>query len=145
MSETTKKTTTRRDLMGVAGFTALAGIAAVAIAKPDAQAVEVVPVAHNPDAPLLALCARFLALQADIDAIEGEEGPDHQDQLDGLIDAQVLILDEIDDLDAISLDGMRQRARVVMAWYGGSRGLEATHLDWHRIQPLFRDLLGEAV
>ena len=60
-----------------------------------------------------------------------------------MIDAQVPILDEIDDLDAVSLEAMRQRARVVMAWYGGSRGLEATHLEWHRIYPLFRDLLGE--
>ena len=133
----------RRELLGAAGFTALAGIAAVSIAKPDAQAVEVVPVAHDPDGPLMALCARFLELQANIDAIDGEEGPDHQDQLDGLIDAQVPTLDEIDDLDAVSLEGMRQRARVVMAWYDGSRGLEATHLECYRIYPLFRDLLGE--
>ena len=35
MSETTKKTTTHRDLMGAAGFTALAGIAAAVIAKPE--------------------------------------------------------------------------------------------------------------
>ena len=50
-----------RELPGAAGFTALAGVAAVAIAKPDVEK-PTSPAVAPPDAPLLALCARFLGL-----------------------------------------------------------------------------------
>ncbi len=144
MSETMKKTTTRCDLLGAAGFTALAGIAAVAIAKPDAQAVEVPPVAQVTEAPLLELCDRFMALQAQIDAICSRDD-DHDDGLDALIDQQVPILDEMGDLSAASLEGQRARAQVLMAWYGGTKDLHAAAVEWERVAPLFHDLLGRLV
>ena len=168
MSETTKKHTTRRALMGSVGVAALAGIAAVAIAKPDAQAVEVVPVAHNPDGPLLALCARFLELQAAIDVTYDRETEEHEvAQKEGRSSARLMamekahdverepwvseqrtLLEDIGDISATTLPGQRARARVLMAWYSlHRRGAEGAGvaIDWYDLEPLFRDLLGEEV
>ena len=136
MSETTKTTTTRRDLMSAAGFTALAGIAAVTIAKPDA---------HAAGTPLLTLCGQFMAMQAGIDRINADMEHDHEEELERLCAAQVPILDEMEDLQAVSLEEHRARARVLMKWYGVKDGEEGhSQLEWHRVAPLFRDLLGEA-
>ena len=87
-----------RELLSAAGFTALAGIAAVAIAKPDAQAVEVLPIAHGADAELIALHDQFMVLQAQLDAIDaGEEHPT-DDQLDNIIHAQADLLEDMHSL-----------------------------------------------
>ena len=77
----------RRELLSAAGFTALAGIATVAIAKPDAQAAEVLPTAHGADAQLLALHDQFMGLQAQLDAIDAGEWHPTDDQLDSIIHA----------------------------------------------------------
>ena len=55
MSETERKTTTRRVMMGNAGMAALAAIAAVAITAPDAPAVAVLPTPRGDDAELVAI------------------------------------------------------------------------------------------
>ena len=62
----------RRDLLGAAGFTALAGIAGAAIAKSDTSAAMALP-APRDDAAMLALCDRFLHLQKQVDATYDRE------------------------------------------------------------------------
>ena len=62
MSETKKKPTTRRNLISAAGFTAMIGIAAMSIAKPDASAVKVLPTARTDDADLVATGLETVAL-----------------------------------------------------------------------------------
>ena len=161
---------TRRDLLGAASFTALAGIAAVSIAKPDAQAeaVEVTSAAPDPDGPLIALCDRFLALQAAVDltydvelrefALAKEEGRSSERLIalekegdtkrDPWFTEQSELLDEIGEMRATTLAGQRARARVLMAWYSlHRRGPDepGDAIEWHSLAPLFRDLLGEAV
>ena len=137
MSETTKKATTRRVLMGNAGIAALASIAAAAIAVPDAT---------QPDTPLLALCNQFMALQAGVDRINADDEHDHEEELERLCAAQSPILDEMEDLRAVSLEEHRARAQVLMKWYGVKDNEEGhSQLEWYRVAPLFRDLLGEAV
>ena len=158
----------RRELLGAAGFCGLAGIAALAISKPDAQAVEVLPAAQTADARLLALCDRFLVLQAALDASYAQELEQHdalkkqgalykqlnalemegEAQRTPLQDEQVELLDQISDLTAATLPGQQARARVLMAWYALGNGCSGEHsstIEWGHLAPLFRDLLGEAV
>ena len=166
MSETTNRPTTRRAMMGNAGIAALTGVAAVMIAKPDAAAVEVLPVSRGDDAAMLTLCGRFLHLQAQIAASYGREsalfeaaeadGASH-DQLVALerrgtvernpwTNEQRRLVEDLADLSAGTLAGQRARARVLMAWCG-VEGDEEGHsqMEWHELRPLFRDLLGEPV
>ncbi len=169
MREANQKTTTRRDLMGAAGFTAVAGIAAVSIAKPEGvlstHTLSAQP-GENSDAPLLAWCARFLKLQAAIDATYDREVqlyetlkqrglPNkqlHDLEVQGeaervpLCNEQVDLLDRIFDVPAATLAGQRARARVFIAWYClRSGGEHSPSVDRHHLVPLLSDLLGEAV
>ena len=126
----------RRDLLGAAGFTALAGIAAVAIAVPDAT---------QPDAELIALRDQFMALQVKLDALKMR---DHvsDPELDGLVEAQASILDEMDGLTATTLAGHRARVATLERWYSrDAKGEFDSMVEWHRFAALFRDMLGEAV
>ncbi len=136
MREATKKTTTRRDLLGAAGFTALAGIAAVAIAIPEAT---------QPDAELIALRDQFMALQVKLDALKVRDHvPDTE--LNGLVEAQASILDEMDGLTATTLAGHCARVATLERWYSrDAEGEFDSMVEWHRVAALFRDLLGEAV
>ena len=156
----------RRDLLGAAGFTALTGIAVAAIARPDAQAVEGISPASGGDVALIAACDRFMVLQAGLYASYAKEREQHdalkkqgvlyrqlqafemevEAERTPLQDEQVELLDQIEDLEASTLAGQRARARVLMAWYEvGNGGEHHVVLEWHRLAPLFRDLLGEAV
>lgn len=121
MQEATHKTTTRRDMMSAAGFTALAGIAAVAIAKPDAQAVE----PQGADADLIALCDRFIELErqklasygrdprgispAEERAIDDKERQPIWREQEELVAAMV-------EARATTLDGFRARARALVVY-----------------------------
>lgn len=166
MSETTKKPTTRRALMGNAGIAALAGIAAVSIAKPDAQAAEVLLAPDDADTSLMALCGRFLALQAMLDRSYDEErqeyhlakqegcSNEHLLAMEGANDVarepwsdeQWALLQEIREVSATTLAGQRARARVLMAWSNVHRGGSGTDIvEWKDLAPLFSDLLGEPV
>ncbi len=144
MSETERKPTTRRVMMSNAGMAALAAVAAVAIAAPDAPAVEVLPTQHA-ETPLLAACARFMALQAHVDVINADHENDHTPELGHLLDQERLLLDEMAKLRAVSMVEHRARARVLMARHG-VEGFEEGHseLGWCWVAPLFRDLLEEA-
>lgn len=158
----------RRGLIGSAGCTVAASIAAMSFAKPDAQAVEVVPVAHDPDGPFLALCARFLELQAAIDVTyDREEREWDLAKAEGRSGARLMamekaneavrgpwqleqsaLLDDIGDINATTQAGQRARARVLVAWYSlHRRGPDeaGSAIEWHHLAPLFRDLIGEAV
>ena len=126
MFETAKKPTTRRALMGNAGVAALA---TVLITTPGTQAAPAVPTPSYPATPLLA-----------------HDEHDHEEELERLCAAQVPLLDEMEDLRAVSLEEHRARALVLMKWYGVKDGEEGhSQLEWYRVAPLFRDLLGEAV
>ena len=155
----------RRSLIGAGGCTVAAGIASMSLGKPEAQAVEVLPAAQSPDAPLLALCGRFLELQAVIDASYAQELEQHDAltkqgalykqlnalEMEGeadrapLVNEQRELLDGIGDLMASTLAGQRARARVLMAWHDAGKGHHPIAFEWHHLAPLFRDLLGEAV
>ncbi len=151
--------TTRRDLLGAGGFTALAGIAAVAIAKPDAQTVEVLPTAPGhggDDAKLVALCSQFMALQAQLVAMGAatvpvrtdgpEHGPGRDGVIDGLTDRQADILDKMHDLTATTLAGHRARAMAFDKWCSrGEHGDFDIVVSWGDIGPLIRDLVGGSV
>ncbi|NPD69324.1 hypothetical protein HN018_22760 (plasmid) [Lichenicola cladoniae] len=142
------KTTKRRDLLGAAGFTILAGIAAAAIAKPDQHAtVGITPTAAtiSPDAAPLALADKFMALQVQVDEINAGR-PDTVDELDNLVIEQAAILDEMNEHIVTTMTGHQARARVLASWFE-LRGLDdSSHeLDEYRIWPLLCDLLGVSV
>ncbi len=142
MSETTKELTTRRALMGNAGVAALA---TVLVATPGTHALKAASAPSDADTPLLTLCNQFMALQAGVDRINADREHDHEEELERLCAAQSPILDEMEDLRAVSLEEHRARARVLMKWYGVKDNEEGhSQLEWHRVAPLFRDLLGEA-
>ena len=127
MREATKKTTTRRDMMGAAGFTALAGIAAVAIAKPDAQAAAA---PTTDDAELVAIgreAADLLEQRKPLEArwwalspatgFRTKGGPDH-DEMNAVSDA----IQPIDErLEALSDRAMALRATTRNAWIAKAR------------------------
>ncbi len=154
---------TRRDLLGAGTAAALAGLATAAAARPGIA----LPPA-SPDAPLLALCSRFMELQAQIDASYARETERHralkrqgaayaqlhvseaerEAECAPLEDQQLVLLDQLGGLVASTQEGQRARARVLMAFYslGGGKGGEHTLVvEWSRLAPLFRDLLGISV
>ena len=166
MSETERKATTRRALMGNAGMAALAGIAAVAVAVPDTPAVEVLPTPHGDDVAMLTLCGRFLHLEAQIVASYDREAALFKEaKAEGATNKQLValerrgegernpwtdeqreLLDDLSDMSASTLEGQRARARVLIAWYSlRETGAHHAAMDREDILPLFRDLLGEAV
>ena len=96
---------TRREMLGAGAAAALAQIATAAVARP----VTDLPLS-GPDAPLLALCSRFMDLQAQLDAadaavVTGAPYPDVDGHLDGFIDTQLPILNEMAGLRATTLEG----------------------------------------
>ena len=147
MSETTKKTTTRRALMGNAGVAALAGVATVAIAKPDSASGQV-PAPAGGDAQLVVFCNQFMILQAELDGIEGrvKAGEDVADsEFDPVTDAQAAIIEKMDALTATTPAGHRARAMVFdKMWTRDEGGNFDLVLSWHDIAPLIRDLMGSA-
>lgn len=147
--------TTRRSLLSAGGFTVLAGVATVAIARPDAQAVEVATVAHADDAEMVALCSQFMALQAQLVAMGATtvpvrtDGPEHGPDRDGVINdltgRQSDILDKMHGLTAATLAGHRARAMAFDKWCSrGEHGEFDMVVSWGDIGPLIRDLLGSA-
>ena len=136
----------RRELLSAAGFTALAGIAAVAIAKPDAQAVEVLPTARSADAQLLALHDQFMVLQAQLEAINAHTRTVTDDEMDSLICEQADLLEDMHLHTVTTPAGHRARARVFVAWYGMQGGKQShSEIDHDRLWPILRDFVGEAV
>ena len=116
--------TTRRDLLSAGGFTALAGVAGIAFAKPDTQAAQVVPVAHDADAELIGLCEQVIALERQWGA-EAERGAEFvpSDPRYAASDAEIdrisalaePLIERIYDLPTHTLAGFRARARAIMA------------------------------
>lgn len=146
----------RRALLALGASTALAGVAAVAVATPVAVAVDGLPSSH-PDAVLIAECERFLELERRIaaawkavprkedvgfeavaaaeEAVEKANEP-HETE-------QGAILERMHDLRALTLDGHRMRARVLVAYApdieeSGERG---GYLDEQMAWLLVRDLV----
>ena len=110
----------RRELMTAAGFTALAGIAAAAIATPDAVAVE-----HGADAALIALCNRFIDLERQLRASYDRQPQGISCQEEGAIEdrerkpiraEQEDLVASIIEARATTLDGFRARARALVAY-----------------------------
>ena len=166
MSETANRPTTRRAMLGsAAGFTVLAGIAAAAIAKPD-NLSGTPPALRGDDAAMLALCERFLQLEAQVAATYDREralhdtlevrGASHEElralekrgdlEREPWHDEQRALLADLSEMSAVTLEGQRARARVLMTWYNMRQdGAAHVGMDGEDILPLFRDLLGEAV
>ena len=133
----------RRDLISAAGFTALAGIAAVAIAKPDAEAVEVLPTAHGADARLIALHDQFMVLQVEIDAINAHKRTVTDDEMDSIVCEQADLLEEMHSLVVTTPEGHLARARVFVAWYAIEEDKRSdSEIDHDRLWPILRDLIG---
>ncbi|MGI4793630.1 MAG: hypothetical protein ACRYG8_05990 [Janthinobacterium lividum] len=135
----------RRALLDTSCGTILATAATAIVMQPDARASEVLPLTYRADTPLLALCERFMAVQADIDVIDADRETDHTEELDKLTDAQMPLLNDMTDLTATSLEGIRARVRVLMAWFGGEGDVRCADMEWWTLAPLFRELLGEEV
>ena len=138
----------RRDLMSAAGFTALAGIAGVAVANPDAP---------EPDAELIALCDRFIDLELQIETsferqdvriTYEEEKAIAAVERDPLVDQQKPIFEAMMQLRATTLEGLRARARALVIYdREGWKGREISHGPFPGGMnfALVRDLVGEAV
>ena len=145
--------TTRRDLLSAGGFTVLAGVAAVAIAKPDAQAIETAPVVHEPDAALIAICRRISAIDDELSATFA--GRDYNDPEEvrleavraDLMDEQGELLAETHDLHATTLEGHRARARTYLRYYEGveQTGQIGGYMNDQMVWLLVRDLAGGSV
>ena len=142
----------RRDLLGAAGFTALAGIAAVAIATPDAAAVE-----HGADAALIALCNRFADLERQKLASYGRDPRGISYEQEKAIDdrerqpiwaEQEDLVASIIDARATTLDGFRARARALVVYdQQGWKDEEISSGPWPggMCFALVRDLVGGSV
>jgi len=140
--------TTRRDLLGTGAFTTFAGIASGVVAKPDQLATMgnmPTVAATRPDAGLIDLTSQFMALQARIDANDDGLIDDGDADMRGLIAAQARLLDEMAETPATTLEGHQARARALMGWYSVQGEEDTCHsiIQWDRLWPLFRDLLGE--
>lgn len=132
----------RRDLMTAAGFSALTGIAALAIARPDAEAAEVLPAT---DAKLIALHDQFMALQARVNAVNADTLAATDDELADLLSDQADLMEEMHPLRATTLAGQRARVRVFLDWHAMSAAKAShSHIDHDDIWPILRDLIGEA-
>ncbi len=124
---------TRRGAFGGAGGAVLATLAGCPSEAPAA------------DAPLLALCQRFMTLQAHLDAINARTVDVSDQECGEVIDQQASILDQMNDLRAVTLAGHRARAATLEKWYArGKSGEFDSEVSWRRIGPLFRDLLAGA-
>ena len=135
----------RRDLLGAGAFTALAGIAAVAIAKPDTRVGAALPAPHQ-DAELIALGERFLDLERQVrinhrTLLEDEPCDAANEPLEA---EQKAILGRMHGLRATTLEAHRMRARVAFAFSpelkeeGGPGDYNNQQMIWL----LVRDLVG---
>lgn len=134
-----------RDILGAAGFSALTSIAALAIACPDAEAVEVPPCGANPSAELMALHDQFMVLQVEVDSINARERVATDGELTSICQEQADLFNEMSEFSATTPAEHRARARVFAAWYGIGEDKETpTEIDHDHIWPILRDLIGEA-
>ena len=138
----------------------------MAIAKPDTQAVDVLPARRGDDAAMLPLCGRFLHLQERLDASYDREmalsdameaGGASVKEVRALeersevertpwLDEQRALLADLSEMSAATLEAQRARARVLMAWYDMHKGdVACVSIEGPDILPLFRDLLGAGV
>ena len=136
---------TRRGLLTAGGGTVLAGIAAVAVAKPDN--LSGMPPAQR-DAKLIALCDRIILMRAENDALaRAIPSGLPSAEIMRMEDEQILPLDErrwdlIEEAEAITahtMDGHRARARMLL---DNGDVTERGHVG---VWALVRDLLREAV
>ena len=96
--------------------------------------------------PLLALSDQFMSLQAVVDAANTGSGDVTDKQLAAAVEQQARLLDQMGDLTATTLAEHRARALALDRYYTrDSDGDLESEVSWHRIGPLFRDLLREAV
>ena len=126
--------TTRRHLLTTAGALSLVGLAA---------AVPALPAAH-PDAAIVALADRFLAVEAQRDAVDFDPDDEASEaRMMALIDVQSDILDEMSGLTASTLVGHRARAICLSKWWGITEaGDSHSEIEGPHVAALFRDLLG---
>ncbi len=135
---------TRREALGAGLFTALAGVTAVAVAKPEAHAMQH---AAHPDAELIDLCAQFCELERQFDATDFSARPGTLEaeaanrEQRALTDAGDPILDRMHDLPTHTLEGFRARARAIVAFDKGE--LEKSDDARGMVWMLVRDLVGE--
>lgn len=139
--------TSRRDLLSAGAMTALAGVAAITLAKPDAQAAEALPAGLHPDAELIDLCGQIVEFER-LWGIESDKSsdlvPGHparvvaRADMDRLSALQNPIADRLYDLPTHTLDGFRARARAIMA---GDYGTMEDNQDYRgMLYALMRDL-----
>ncbi len=168
MSETERRTTTRRAMMGNASMAALAGIAGVAIVMPGAQAVEVLPASVVGDAALLTiereavtLIERRKPLEARWWAVSNEpnkwttavaaEAQAVADALEPIDDRLEELIDRALELSATTREGMVAKARLIrreMRLHHSSYGVmefDAMDPDERLAWSLAEDLLGVEV
>ncbi|NPD68913.1 hypothetical protein HN018_02920 [Lichenicola cladoniae] len=139
--------TTRREVLGAGAFTAMFGIAAAAIAKPDVQVSAAVPL--QPDGELIALCSRFDDLERKMEATyylgpysEAKELAAEAQQA-SLHAEQDELLEQITPIRATTLAGFQARARTLVFWNKeierkGENGDWSNRMVW----ALVRDLNG---
>ena len=121
MSETAHKTTTRRDLLGAAGFTGLAAVATVSVAKPEALPLQQARGAE-PDVELIGLVDRlienqaaFVALTEPYYSVIGSPPDDVAAKIEVVVQDHHRLIGEICDTPARTLTGYRAKAK---AWMG---------------------------
>ena len=139
----------RRNLLGAGGCTVAAGIASVSLGGPDAQAVELAPVAVYPDADLIAACAAFDVLEqryrATFDGVEAEVEWDARDaERDRIIELQDPHFDRIMALPATTMDGLRAKARTAALEYPELLEEDAGSRSGNLMISIIEDLVGNA-
>ena len=140
----------RRALLSAAGFTGLAAVAAVGWVRPDAPAAAApVQPAISPDGELIALCARFDALERQIIRSHDEDGEDNDAEAfrRKLSERQHPLLREIVALRATTLEGSQARARSLHLWdteIADQGRYEDANWNDALVWALIRDLTGAA-
>lgn len=113
----------RRDIFPALGATALAGLAAAGLAKPETltAAPAAKPEGKNPDARLIALCDEFCRLERKSEALF--EGPTRIDDDDertphviAVMNEQDPVLDGIVSIKATTLAGLKAKTEALVAW-----------------------------
>ncbi|MBB2155285.1 hypothetical protein HLH33_03000 [Gluconacetobacter diazotrophicus] len=116
------RSSTRRDFFTAGAATALAGIAAASFAQPETLSAKGIAKRDtHPDARLIALCDAFIALEAEAHALYGhdhtlEDEPRIQAAHEVIFGRQEPLKDEILSLRATTLDGIRAKARAMVAF-----------------------------
>lgn len=115
----------RRDIFPALGATALAGIAAVGIAK--SETLPAAPKAKpflTSEQRLMALCDEFVRLEVQVDAIHAqcetfEQEQALEPQLSALYQQEKNVFDQINAIKATTLEGFIAKARAFAAWDRG--------------------------